>query len=539
MKLGVIDIGSNSIKLLVAETSGGTEFRRLSAAKEPVRLGRETLRTGHLSESAIKRAADTIKRFSVTANEAGVESLIAIATAAVREADNASVFIETIREQTGVEVEVLSGLEEARLIGLAAWQGCGMRAGQLVNIDIGGGSTEVTFVRDGEPSRLFSVKVGAVRLTDNFLSGDPPKRGELKRLRDEVNAAFESPAREMAGSRWDAASGTSGTILAIGEALRSVEVDDEAARAQRARDKDNASSSNANFNSAIITIEALARFNKQTARLPLAGRRAIAGISAQRAEIIIAGGAILEAAMHAFDMNELRTIDWALREGVVVDRLLELEAERLPPVPDSVDPRLRSVHAVGARFNYEEAHARHVAFLAERIFDQLGALHNLSRQHRTLLAAAALLHDVGYAIAHESHHKHSQYIIQHAELTGFSETERFIIALAARYHRRALPKERHADFVSLKPATREIVWKLGGILRLAEALDRNHDARVRDLRCQVGANGMRVVSLELECETNCEREARAVEVSSEMFAQAFDCLVVARPIAQSLSAQSV
>jgi exopolyphosphatase/guanosine-5'-triphosphate,3'-diphosphate pyrophosphatase len=283
---------------------------------------------------------------------------------------------------------------------------------------------------------------------------------------------------------------------------------------------------NAKFASALIKLDDLERFNKRVSQMSLPERRQVDNISSQRAEIIIAGGAVLEGAMRSLNISELRSNDWALREGVVVDRLREMEAERLPPVPDSKDPRLRSVHAVGKRFRYEETHARHVAYLAERIYDQTGALHGLARHHRTLLAAAALLHDVGYAIAHDSHHKHTQYIIRHAELTGFSETERLIVALIARYHRRALPKERHPEFASLAQTSRDIVWRLGGILRIAEALDRNHDARVRDVRCEIRTRPAREIHLSLQCEENCVREARAVENSSEMFVQAFDCAVV-------------
>lgn len=514
--------------MLVAETTGGAAFRRLVSGKEQVRLGRETLRAGHLSDSAIKRAAETIDNFCIQARAAGAELIIAIATASVREADNAAVFVEEVKQRTDTEVEVLSGVEEARLIGLAAWQGSGMTNGALVNIDIGGGSTEITLVEDGEPTQLFSVKVGAVRLTENFLASDPPRRSELRRLREEIGGAFEGPAREMRASRWTAASGTSGTTIAIGEALteRKTQTDEDAAKRTT------------EFSSALISLSDLERFNKRVSQKTLDERRQVAGISSQRAEIIVAGGAILEGAMRALGIAELKSSDWALREGVVVDRLREMEAERLPPVPDREDPRLRSVHTVGRRFRYDETHARHVSYLAERIYDQTVALHGLSRHHRTLLAAAALLHDVGYSIAHESHHKHAQYIIRHAEMTGFSETERLIVGLIARYHRRALPKERHPEFASLTTTSREIIWRLGGILRLAEALDRNHDARVRDVRCEIQTRPSRAVHLHLDCAGDCEREARAVESSSEMFAQAFGSLVMCHPANEVLTQPS-
>lgn len=518
MKLAVVDIGSNSIKLLIAESRGdGGEFIALAREKEPVRLGRETLRAGHLSDAAIKRAADSIERFSEQARVAGAERIIAIATAAVREADNASAFIEEVRARTGVEVEVLSGIEEARLIGLAAWQGCGQTADALVNIDIGGGSTEITLVKQSEPAQLFSVKVGAVRLTENYLTDDPPRDADLQNLRDEVTAAFENPAREMRAASWNLATGTSGTILAIGEALRNPKA--------RATPKDVTAALNVKFDPVSIKIGELESFNARTAQLPLAARRNLTGISAQRAEIIIAGGAILEGVMRALGIVELHSCDWALREGVVVDHLREIAAERLPPVPDIEDPRLHGVRSIGESFRYEESHARHVAYLAERIFDQLTALHGLTRHQRTMLAAAALLHDVGYAVAHESHHKHSQYIIRHSELTGFSEAERVVISLIARYHRRATPKDKHLEFLALKPNQRDVVWRLGGILRLAEALDRKHDGSVRDIRCRIEARTPRVIHFYLDGENSFERELRALEAYGAMFSQAFECRI--------------
>jgi len=218
----------------------------------------------------------------------------------------------------------------------------------------------------------------------------------------------------------------------------------------------------------------------------------------------------------------LRTCSWALREGVLIDRLREIEAESRPPLPDITDYRLRGVHAVGRRFGYEETHAYQVARLAERIFDYLARSNSktLNRHHRTMLSAAALLHDVGYHIAHESHHKHSLYLIKNSELTGFSEAERDVIANVARYHRGSEPKERHEYFAALNQTDRETVMTLAAILRIADALDRRHDSRVSDVRC---ARNGRVVHIELQSTTNCDREIFAAEQKREMFEQVFNC----------------
>ncbi|MCA1633893.1 MAG: HD domain-containing protein, partial [Acidobacteria bacterium] len=229
---------------------------------------------------------------------------------------------------------------------------------------------------------------------------------------------------------------------------------------------------------------------------------------------------ILEGAMRALGINYLRTCDYALREGVVIDVLRELEAEALPPMPGDSDPRLRGVHAVGRRFGYEEAHARQVARLAEHIFDALAEDFGLTRQHRMLLAAAALLHDAGYHIAHDGHHKHALYLIRNSELTGFSEAERDVIANVARYHRGAPPRERHAEFATLNEHDRQTVSRLGAILRVADAFDRSHDSRVQSLRL---AREGEAVNIQLLAAHDCEREILAAEQKRDLFEQVFDC----------------
>jgi exopolyphosphatase/guanosine-5'-triphosphate,3'-diphosphate pyrophosphatase len=510
LRLAAIDIGSNSIKLIVVESSAVDSFAVLAREKDVVRLGRETLRSGRLPPEAVGRAVESLKRLRTLAQAHGAQQIMTTATASVRGADNAAEFIRTVAKETGLRVEVLSGIEEARLIGLAAAHGCAPRGAALLNIDIGGGSTELSVTLDGATGPLYSIQIGAVGLTDSLVQSDPIKPKELRQLKEHILYAFERPARELReqGVRWGLTTGTSGTILAIGESLR-----------LRALRKVDAAALGARPAAVEITMGKLARFNQRVALLSGEERARVPGISAQRAEIIVAGGHILEGALGALGVESLMTCEWALREGVIIDRLRELEAEARPPVTDDADPRLRGVRAVGERFGYESGHAHRVASYAETIFDALAPNFGLDRHSRTLLSAAALLHDVGYSIAHEAHHKHALYLIMHAELTGFSEAERLVIANVARYHRRSLPKERHADFDSLGRADRETVWRLGGILRVADALDRTHEGRVRDLKCEVAKDTLRFVVRGRE---SCEREIAAAESKSDMFQQAFD-----------------
>jgi len=503
-RLAAIDIGSNSIKLAVVEAAASDSFTLIGREKELLRLGNKTLQQHILSPEAIAQSIQAITRFRDIAQSREVERIIVVATAAVREAENAREFTAAVKKSTGLRVDVLSPIEEARLIGIAAAQNLNTSKGPLLNIDIGGGSTELSLMQDNQPSKLFSVKLGSVGLTEKFIAHDPPTPKELKKLRAEIASALERPARELHGEKWQIFSGTSGTVLALAACLNF-----QSAASSKTKPE--------------ITFKRLAGFNQLTSRLNAAERAKLPSISPQRAEILIAGGQILEGVMKALKIAAVMPCEYSLREGVLIDHLREIEVESLPPVPDVADPNLRGVFAVGRRFGYEENHALQVADLAEKIFDALAPLYVLKRHQRTLLSAAALLHDIGYHIAHEAHHKHSYYLIKNSEMTGFSETEKNIIANVARYHRNSPPKEKHLEFMGLAEKERDTVWKLGAILRLADALDRGYDNHVRDVKFtqKNGSLGLKLISDE-----DCESEYESIEKKKDMFEQAFGCDLV-------------
>ena len=511
MKLAAIDIGSNSIKLVVVDAAASDSFVVLAREKEVVRLGHETLLKGYLGRAAILRAASCINRFRSIAEARGAERIVTIATASVREANNAANFIKAIAQKSGLTVEVLSGIEEARLIGLAAYYACGNKRSSLLNIDIGGGSTELSVFRNGAPKNLLSLKLGAVGLSERFIRADPPKAKELESLYNEIRLAFQRPARELRAARWGVVTGTSGTIQALGIAL-----------AFKSRKHLDVAPQTLDPQQTIITFKKLCRLNESLAEMSANERSVRTGITPQRAEIIVSGGLILEEAMRSLRIKSLQTCNWALREGVIIDRLREWEEQSLPPMPDLAEPKLRGVHAVGKRFGYEENHAHQVSYLAERIYDALSPVSGFSRHERVLLSAAALLHDVGYHIAHDSHHKHSHYLIEHSELTGFSESERVIIANTARYHRGSGPKDRHPNFALLGSEDQETVRKLSSILRIADALDRRHDSRIVDLK--VRRTG-KTFNIKVLSSKECEDEVTEANRRLDLFKSAFKCRI--------------
>jgi exopolyphosphatase / guanosine-5'-triphosphate,3'-diphosphate pyrophosphatase len=306
LKLAAIDIGSNSIKLVVVDATAGDSFAVLVRKREIVRLGHETLLKGYISREAIRRTAKCIRSLRSVAIARGAESIVAIATASVREAKNSARFVQKMEKKTGVRVAVLSGTEEARLIGLAASQGCSNKGVATLNIDIGGGSTEISIFRKGLPLTLLSMKLGAVGLTERFLTSDPPRREQLDQLRDEIRSALANPAREIRAHRWDAATGTSGTILAVNAALRL-----ESATGNGKADQ----------HKSIVNLTDLTQLNANLAVMNTSQRHSYAGLSIRRAEIIVAGATVLEETMRALGIESLRTCNWSLREGVIIDQL--------------------------------------------------------------------------------------------------------------------------------------------------------------------------------------------------------------------------
>jgi exopolyphosphatase / guanosine-5'-triphosphate,3'-diphosphate pyrophosphatase len=513
MRVAAIDIGSNSIKLLVAETAANGTLLPLRREKSMVRLGHETLLKGHLSSEAIVKAIRTLSVFKTLSQNLGVEQIITVATASVREADNAQAFIREVESRTGIRIEVLSGVEEARLIGIAAARGSNgksARSRNLLNIDVGGGSTELSLMCGSTALMLESMKLGAVRLSEQFLASDPPKPKELLAMQREIEGALERPMREMKSLKWDAVTGTSGTIIAIGAAFQSLAYPDN--------ESISGGKSSGQLPSVTMTRSTLAEFNRHLASLSLAERKKIRGISEQRAEIIVAGGHIIEHIMRAFKIARITTCDWGLREGVLLDRLSEWTNAPHKPRSKELDARFAGAEALGERFGYEAAHGKHVSDLATKLFDQIRSLHGLKPHDRTLLAAAAILHDIGYAIAPESHHKHSLYLILNSELTGFTDLERQIIANIARYHRRAFPKPNHEFFSTLSMEDQGKVWMLGGILRLADAMDRSHESRIKNFKVVLRGGKIR---LSIKSSRRCDHEIWAIEQKKDMFEEAF------------------
>jgi exopolyphosphatase/guanosine-5'-triphosphate,3'-diphosphate pyrophosphatase len=504
MIIAALDIGSNSIHLVVAETDREKPFRVLASAKEMVRLGRSAARDRRLSADAMERALTTLKKFRQKAEGYGASEILAAATSAVRDAENRQEFLARAAAEAGVRIDLLSGSEEARLIALAVSARVRARSRQRVLvIDIGGGSTELAVTQNSEPLALLSLKLGAVRQTQQFITNDPLSEKQLRRLRTELRAVIARHAPEITAAGFDICYGTSGTINALSRIAMHHHL--QAKRTSR--------------RAGSFTLDELRAINEELAPLTLAERAQAPGLNRARAEIIVAGGQLLEALLETLQVNEVNVCDWALREGLIVAHLARRSAAVMASAARlERDPSLRGALALAAKYQADVKHAQRSAFLAQQLFEALRPLHTLGGEHLRLLLAAAILHDIGYFVAPTNHHKHSAYLIQNSELTGFTAAELALIANIARYHRSSLPKAKHPYYSALPAEERAVVRKLAAILRIADALDRDHEGRVKGLTCEFGKETVRLIAA---CTRASETAQWRVEERADLFSEEF------------------
>lgn len=499
MLLAAIDIGSNSIHLVLVEAHQGGRFKILAREKEMVRLAAGSMSTHHLSRNRIERALEVLVRYVNFSRARGAERILATATSAVREATNRDYFVNRVRELTGVNVEILSGIEEARLISLAVTEGMHLENRRALIIDIGGGSTEFIITENGQPLLLRSMRIGAVRLAESERLSDPVKKKELSRLRANLRADLTRTAQEINEIGYEVVIGTSGSILNIVSL---------ASRLHAANP--NPQTSNFASFSHTASLEEIAQVNNWLAQMTQRERALVPGLDPSRADIIVTGGQILEAVLREVKAREITTCDWALREGILLDYIAKhtdlphADLGLIKLDEKSLDVRDKSILALARRYEYQPVHAHQVAKLAGQLFDEMRTLHCLAEEDRVLLQYAAILHDIGYHISHTGHHRHAYYLIQNAELPGFSSSEAALIATLVRFHRGARPKKkRHPEYAALDRKTRQRILKMSALLRLADGLDRSHRAVVERVTTRKLGTGWEI---EVQSQEDCELE---------------------------------
>lgn len=463
--LAAIDIGTNSFHLVIAKIDSKKRFTVLTRAKEVVRLGSSSNDMKYISPDSIERGVETLKRFKLICDSFKAE-IIAVATSATREALNKQVFLQKVFAETGIEINIVSGYEEARLIYLGVLQSLDIYNKKILLIDIGGGSTEFLIGERGEVKSANSLKLGAVRLTNKFSLNEKVNKSDLKNSRIFVKGALNQIVRTLEGSDYELVVGSSGTINNIGSII--------SAENQPAADFE------INLNGFIIkkkpfhtAVEKI--YDAET----LTERLSIPGLDPKRADIITAGAVILEQIFSDLKIEKMTLSSFALREGIIMNYIQQRSGEF--DFGHLTDVRYSSVRHLGERTNYDKEHSDQVLKLANKIFDFVKLKFEFSDDEREYLEAAALLHDIGYYISHTDHHKHSYYLIRNADMLGFNDKEIEIIANIARYHRKSHPKIKHENFNKLDESSKDLVKKLAGILRIADALDRSHKAVVNDI----------------------------------------------------------
>ncbi|HOJ03667.1 MAG TPA: Ppx/GppA phosphatase family protein [Bacteroidota bacterium] len=488
-RLAAIDLGTNSFHLVIADVKSNGKFTVVGKDKEVVRLGEGFNDMKHLSEEAMQRAIDTLHRFQLIAQSQNAP-VRAIATSAVREALNQQEFIERVRRELGMEIEVVSGFEEARLIYLGVLQALPVYDRSMLLVDIGGGSTEFLVGRAGKVDYANSLKLGAVRLTQRFFSSPTLRPKDIAACREHLAGALNPIARAMRGRNIELAVGSSGTILNTAVMIL----------ASKGTLPPTEETNNLTITSRDLhTIVANVLEARSVER-----RGAIPGMDPARADIIVAGVLILEQIFEQLGLRSMVTSKYALREGILLDTLHKIAGEERS-VAHLTDIRRASVVHLMEAGRVEQRHAHTVRRYAMHLFDQLREVHMLGNAEREYLEAASLLHDIGYHISHSEHHKHSYYLIRHSEMLGFTDREIEIIANIARYHRKSHPKLKHEGFPRLKDEDRRIVSVLAGILRVADGLDRRHQDVFSVLRCRLERATLHIdLTLRKDCDTSIE-----------------------------------
>lgn len=471
--LAAIDIGTNSIHMVIVRIDPVlATFTIVAREKDTVRLGDRDPHSNNLTPEAMNRAIAALKRCVELAKGLEVENIIAVATSATREAKNGQDFLTRIQVEVGLTVDLISGPEEARRIYLGVLSGMDFHDRPHVMIDIGGGSTELILADRQDARFLSSTKVGAVRLTQDFIKSDPINATELAVLRAYVRGMLERPVDEikhrLTPDEKPKLVGTSGTIetLATMTAL------------QKQREVPNP------IQGYSIHRKDVEEWVKKLTNLPYQERSQLPGLSDRRAEIILPGAVILLEAMAMLELDSITICERALREGMIVDWMLThgLIQDRMR---FQGEVRQRGVLKIARKYQVDLAFGERVAHFAISFFDQLeGVLHDWGETEREWLWAAAILHNCGTYVSHSAHHKHSYYLIRNAELLGYTEIELELIANIARYHRRSKPKKRHEDYMKLSDIHRLAVRQLSALLRLAVALDRRQIGAIESFECK-------------------------------------------------------
>ena len=500
-RIAAIDVGSNSIRQIIADVHADGTISVVDEMKAHPRLGGGVHATGALSTDSMDAAIDALTRMATLAKQFGANRVEAVATSAVRDAENAEFFIARVKQATGLKLRVLKGEDEARLSYRSAVAHFDLASGRTVVLDIGGGSLEIALAADGVVDNMTSLPLGAIRLTERFDPTGGPK--QLKKLRKAVRKAIKPivSARDWRGARVIGSGGTFTNLAGIHLTRQGI-------------------FSAKSVHGTVIPRVDVEHILDSLSAMSAEERMATPGLNPERADIIVAGIAVIAEVLKRIETKELLVSRYGIREGLL------LEAARVTPVvADHGEARDRSIRDLAERCHFEKKHATAVQALALRLFDSLATRLDLTDDDRRVLADAAVLHDIGYHINYDRHHKHSYHLILHADLLGMTPEEQVLIANVARYHRGARPKKRQRNYGELDKSLRQRVKKLAAILRVADGFDRGHVGSVASLKVRWLERALRIQPVGTHANTSLRLEMWGAHRKSALLAD-----VIGRPV---------
>ena len=498
-----IDIGTNSVRLLVVRLNPNHSYSILSRQKQQVRLGEGEFEEEEILPEAAERLIIVCKQLTELARTFKTDEFVAVATSAMREAANQQEILHLLRQEARLDVRIISGHEEARLIYLGVSRGIHLGNRLAFFIDIGGGSTEIAIGGEGNYQYLESFKLGAIRLSNLYLSGTitaPVSHSQYRKVQQHIKDAIIHSVRKVQDQKFDLAVGSSGTVINLSEI------------AQKTLHQ------NGNSGESVLTYKDLRKVIDLLCSVPLEQRRKIPGMNPERADIIIPGAAILDTFMKELALDAITVTGRGLQDGLLVDYCSRMDAF---PLLGELSPRQRSVLQLGRSCGINEVHARTVTSLVLELFDSARELklHPFGDRERELLEYATFLHDIGSFISYTNHHAHSYYIIKNSELLGFDQKEISFIANIARFHRKKTPRKKDPEVLELDSHEWNTLGILTTFIRLGESLDRSHTALVQHVRfSSVDKNS---VILEVITRGDCQLEIWGVEAEKKAFEKIF------------------
>ncbi|MBS0158330.1 MAG: Ppx/GppA family phosphatase [Nitrospira sp.] len=499
-KLAVLDIGTNSIHMVLAEVQPDYSYKILDRFKDMTRLGDGVFTSRRLSDQAMMRGLEVIRALVTLARNKGYEQIEAVATSAVREARNGGEFLDHVAQQTGLVVRVITGAEEARLIFLGVQNSVALPEQPTLVIDIGGGSVEVIVGNRETVFQARSLKLGAIRLKDLYLPKTPPSKGMLQELEQAVTVQLKAGLGPYKTKRIEQIIATSGMAGNLAEVIH-------LQRTGRPLPQ---------LNLAHVTAKEIAAVEKRLAGASLKTRLAMPGLDPKRVDTLLPATIVFRILLDLLQKTELTICDKAIREGIIYD-FIQRHHERIQAERDIPDVRKRNILALAHRCHVSETHALHVAGLALRLFDQTAPLHGFGPREREWLECAAILHDIGYHINSRQHHKHAYYLIKNSDLSGFTAEEIDLVANVARYHRRSVPSRKHDEFQVLSASTQRVINVLAALLRIADGLDRSQFSVVQNVDVKLGKS----VVITVQASGDAELEMWAARGRSDLFEKVF------------------